>query len=91
MGEGLQLPSASAGQAEGDVRWRIAVACHSNPCPIPSHRYNADMGLAATNGNKFKMAEDAVHVLHYTLGPFKPWDYWTPYLITPSVIWVAFR
>lgn len=54
-------------------------------------RYNTDMGLAALDGNRFKVDVDTIHVLHYTLGPFKPWDFWTGFLITPTKIWVAFR
>jgi len=53
--------------------------------------YNADMGLMALDGNNFKVDPKSIHVLHYTLGPLKPWDFWSDLIIVPSKLWVGFR
>jgi hypothetical protein len=28
-----------------------------------------------------------LRVIHYTLGPLKPWDWWTAWLVKPVEIW----
>lgn len=34
--------------------------------------------------------ESELHVIHYTLGPLKPWDWWTSWLLKPVDIWQVF-
>ena len=31
--------------------------------------------------------ESKLHVIHYTLGPLKPWDWWTAWLVKPVDAW----
>jgi hypothetical protein len=31
--------------------------------------------------------ETELRVIHYTLGPLKPWDWWTAWLVKPVEIW----
>ena len=31
--------------------------------------------------------EKELRVIHYTLGPLKPWDWWTAWLVKPVEIW----
>jgi hypothetical protein len=31
--------------------------------------------------------EKELRVIHYTLGPLKPWDWWTAWLVKPVGIW----
>ncbi|KAL6552597.1 Inositol phosphorylceramide glucuronosyltransferase 1 [Orobanche hederae] len=55
--------------------------------PIPqmerlSTLYNADVGLYML-ANKWMVNEDKLHIIHYTLGPLKPWDWWTHWLVKP--------
>ncbi|KAI7997957.1 Inositol phosphorylceramide glucuronosyltransferase 1 [Camellia lanceoleosa] len=39
--------------------------------------YNADVGLYMLANKK------ELRVIHYTLGPLKPWDWWTSWLLKP--------
>lgn len=34
--------------------------------------------------------EKELCVIHYTLGPLKPWDWWTSWLLKPVDIWQVF-
>ncbi|EYU19884.1 hypothetical protein ABFS82_06G078600 [Erythranthe guttata] len=59
--------------------------------PIPqmerlSTLYNADVGLYML-ANKWMVNEDQLRVIHYTLGPLKPWDWWTHWLVKPVDVW----
>ncbi|XP_047327626.1 inositol phosphorylceramide glucuronosyltransferase 1-like isoform X2 [Impatiens glandulifera] len=53
--------------------------------------YNADVGLymlANKNLNfQWMVDESKLHVIHYTLGPLKPWDWWTSWLLKPVDVW----
>ncbi|KAI3458736.1 hypothetical protein Pfo_015399 [Paulownia fortunei] len=48
--------------------------------------YNADVGLYML-ANKWMVDEEELHVIHYTLGPLKPWDWWTHWLVKPVDVW----
>ncbi|KAL2600805.1 hypothetical protein AAZV13_10G132300 [Glycine max] len=55
--------------------------------PVPemerlSTLYNADVGLYML-ANKWMVDENELRVIHYTLGPLKPWDWWTSWLVKP--------
>ncbi|KAL3629085.1 Inositol phosphorylceramide glucuronosyltransferase 1 [Castilleja foliolosa] len=52
--------------------------------------YNADVGLYML-ANKWMVDEDKLHVIHYTLGPLKPWDWWTHWLVKPVDAWQKTR
>ncbi|XP_062184444.1 inositol phosphorylceramide glucuronosyltransferase 1-like isoform X2 [Phragmites australis] len=52
--------------------------------------YNADVGLYML-ANKWMVDEKELRVVHYTLGPLKPWDWWTAWLVKPVEIWQDFR
>ncbi|KAI3809321.1 hypothetical protein L1987_25292 [Smallanthus sonchifolius] len=52
--------------------------------------YNADVGLYLL-ANKWMVDEKELCVIHYTLGPFKPWDWWTSWLLKPVDIWQDVR
>ncbi|KAL0321952.1 UNVERIFIED_CONTAM: Inositol phosphorylceramide glucuronosyltransferase 1 [Sesamum calycinum] len=59
--------------------------------PIPqmerlSTLYNADVGLYML-ANKWMVDEAELRVIHYTLGPLKPWDWWTHWLVKPVDVW----
>ncbi|KAG6750706.1 hypothetical protein POTOM_045215 [Populus tomentosa] len=59
--------------------------------PVPdmerlSTLYNADVGLYML-ANKWMVDENELHVIHYTLGPLKPWDWWTSWLLKPVDVW----
>jgi len=41
--------------------------------------------------NKWPLPRDTLSVLHYTLGPLKPWQWWTPWLIDAADEWQAVR
>jgi len=34
--------------------------------------------------------EKELRVIHYTLGPLKPWDWWTSWLLKPIDVWQVF-
>ncbi|GMI84501.1 monocation-induced [Ca2+]i increases 1, INOSITOL PHOSPHORYLCERAMIDE GLUCURONOSYLTRANSFERASE 1 [Hibiscus trionum] len=52
--------------------------------------YNADVGLYVL-ANKWMVDESELRVIHYTLGPFKPWDWWTSWLLKPVDVWQNIR
>ncbi|KAL5990592.1 hypothetical protein ACLOJK_011494 [Asimina triloba] len=67
--------------------------------------YNADVGLyMLANKNtvadslmtnfkesRWMVDEKELRVIHYTLGPLKPWDWWTAWLLKPVDIWQIAR
>lgn len=66
-----------------------------NSRPVPqmerlSTLYNADVGLYML-ANKWMVDEKELHVIHYTLGPLKPWDWWTSWLLKPVDVWQDVR
>uniref|UniRef100_A0A2P2LMZ8 Hexosyltransferase n=1 Tax=Rhizophora mucronata TaxID=61149 RepID=A0A2P2LMZ8_RHIMU len=63
--------------------------------PVPdmerlSTLYNADVGLYML-ANKWMVDEAELCVIHYTLGPLKPWDWWTSWLLKPVEVWQNVR
>ncbi|GAB2211427.1 hypothetical protein Droror1_Dr00024740 [Drosera rotundifolia] len=63
--------------------------------PVPemqrlSTLYNADVGLYML-ANKWMVDEKELRVIHYTLGPLKPWDWWTAWLVKPVDLWQDIR
>ncbi|OAY67195.1 Inositol phosphorylceramide glucuronosyltransferase 1 [Ananas comosus] len=52
--------------------------------------YNADVGLYML-ANKWMVDENELRVIHYTLGPLKPWDWWTAWLLKPVEVWQTIR
>ncbi|CAM9000915.1 unnamed protein product [Rhodiola kirilowii] len=63
--------------------------------PIPnmerlSTLYNADVGLYML-ANKWMVNESELRIIHYTLGPLKPWDWWTAWLLKPVDVWQNVR
>uniref|UniRef100_A0A0D3FXZ4 Hexosyltransferase n=1 Tax=Oryza barthii TaxID=65489 RepID=A0A0D3FXZ4_9ORYZ len=52
--------------------------------------YNADVGLYML-ANKWMVDEKELRVIHYTLGPLKPWDWWTAWLVKPVGVWQDVR
>ncbi|KAK1415062.1 hypothetical protein QVD17_30832 [Tagetes erecta] len=63
--------------------------------PVPemerlSTLYNADVGLYML-ANKWMVDERELRVIHYTLGPLKPWDWWTSWLVKPVDVWQNIR
>ncbi|KAJ8770192.1 hypothetical protein K2173_011527 [Erythroxylum novogranatense] len=66
---------------------------HSRPVPEMerlSTLYNADVGLYML-ANKWMVDESELRVIHYTLGPLKPWDWWTSWLLKPVDVWQMVR
>ncbi|KAF8388225.1 hypothetical protein HHK36_026891 [Tetracentron sinense] len=66
-----------------------------NSRPVPemerlSTLYNADVGLYML-ANKWMVDEKELQVIHYTLGPLKPWDWWTAWLLKPVDVWQNVR
>lgn len=52
--------------------------------------YNADVGLFAL-ANKWMVDANELRVIHYTLGPLKPWDWYTAWLLEPVKMWQDIR
>ncbi|KMZ76370.1 putative glucuronosyltransferase PGSIP6 [Zostera marina] len=52
--------------------------------------YNADVGLYML-ANKWMVDEKDLRIIHYTLGPLKPWDWWTAWLLKPVDVWQNVR
>lgn len=51
---------------------------------------NADIGNYYAN-SRWVIPEDEMRVIHYTLGPLKPWIWWTNFLFDQNVKWTAVR
>ena len=51
-------------------------------------RYNADIGLYVLNSNRWLLDGD-LKLIHYTLGAFKPWDWWCGWLIEEQSRWAV--
>lgn len=52
--------------------------------------YNADVGLFAL-ANKWMVDASELRVIHYTLGPLKPWDWYAEWLLEPVKMWQDIR
>lgn len=52
-------------------------------------QYNADVGLFLLNSEKWNFSP--VSIVHFTLGPVKPWDWWSTWLIKPATTWQILR
>ncbi|KAK1260842.1 putative glucuronosyltransferase PGSIP6 [Acorus gramineus] len=81
---------ASAHVFDPTLSWDVV-----NSRPVPemerlSTLYNADVGLYML-ANKWMVEEKELRVIHYTLGPLKPWDWWTAWLLKPVDIWQNVR
>ena len=37
------------------------------------------------------LPRDSLRVLHFTLGPLKPWQWWAPWLVPAAAEWQAVR
>lgn len=46
--------------------------------------FNADLGLFIFNSGRWTLLESEIHILHYTLASFKPWDWWSSWIIGES-------
>lgn len=54
--------------------------------------WNADLGLYVLNSNRWMVPEDQLRVVHYTLAVFKPWDWWSSWIIAGTAAqWQAIR
>ena len=55
--------------------------------------YNADLGLFVLNKNKWPFDGDEVRVIHYTLGPIKPWQWFTLFTLGREAMepWLQYR
>ncbi|WVY94152.1 hypothetical protein V8G54_033240 [Vigna mungo] len=50
------------------------------------------LGLVAQiNDYPWMVDENELRVIHYTLGPLKPWDWWTSWLLKPVDVWQDVR
>lgn len=54
-------------------------------------RFNADIGLYVLNSNRWMIPEDKISVVHFTLGPIKPWQWWSSWVIKDVARWDAIR
>lgn len=46
-----------------------------------STMYNADLGLFIANSNRWMIPVDRIAVIHYTLGLFKPWQWYSSWIL----------
>lgn len=53
--------------------------------------YNADVGLYLFNSERWSIPESKLRVIHFTLGPIKPWNWWSSWLLKPGAQWQYFR
>ena len=43
------------------------------------------------NSHSWSMPREAIHVMHFTLGPIKPWHWWASWVAAESAAWQAVR
>ena len=73
--------------------------CHDEEKPPIKHMgripttYNADLGLFVLNHNRWPFEEDDIRVIHYTLGPVKPWKWWSLWALGQDAMepWIQHR
>lgn len=55
--------------------------------------YNADLGLFVLNHNRWPFDQDSIRVIHYTLGPIKPWQWWSLWALGQDALhpWIHAR
>ncbi|CAD7695590.1 unnamed protein product [Ostreobium quekettii] len=53
--------------------------------------FNADIGLYVMNSNRWMIPKENIYIIHFTLATFKPWNWWTPWIIKETKVWQAFR
>eukprot|EP00210_Caulerpa_lentillifera_P005197 g4966.t1 len=53
--------------------------------------YNADIGLYVLNSNRWMIPESQLKIIHYTLGPFKPWYWWASWIVKDLRVWQQYR
>jgi hypothetical protein len=46
--------------------------------------YNADLGLYVANSNRWMLPRESIGVLHYTLGTFKPWQWYSSWILSEN-------
>ena len=51
---------------------------------------NADIGSYYAN-SRWNMPREEIRIIHYTLGPVKPWIWWTNFLCDLNPIWTSVR
>ncbi|GMH36727.1 hypothetical protein BSKO_04600 [Bryopsis sp. KO-2023] len=54
-------------------------------------KYNADIGLYVINSNRWMIPEEDIRVVHFTLGPIKPWHWWASWIIKDIMMWKIYR
>lgn len=54
-------------------------------------KFNADIGLYVLNSNRWMIPENEIHIVHFTLGPIKPWQWWSSWVIKDVKRWDGYR
>lgn len=49
--------------------------------------FNADIGLFVVASNRWMLPRSSLYVMHFTLGPFKPWLWWSSWLVREDPTW----
>ena len=62
---------------------------HEEPLRLP-WKYNADIGMYYLN-SQWSIPESEIKIIHYTLGPLKPMQWWTYPLFDQNWIWNEYR
>lgn len=53
--------------------------------------YNADVGLYVLHSNKWVIPKEQIRIIHYSLGPVKPWQWWSSWVISNVNVWSELR
>lgn len=76
----------------------VQLCSGAQKCPIKHMgrlptTYNADLGLFVLNGNRWPFDQNSIRVIHYTLGPIKPWQWWSLWALGQDAIhpWIHAR
>eukprot|EP00201_Polytomella_parva_P011545 CAMPEP_0175073890 /NCGR_PEP_ID=MMETSP0052_2-20121109/20886_1 /TAXON_ID=51329 ORGANISM="Polytomella parva, Strain SAG 63-3" /NCGR_SAMPLE_ID=MMETSP0052_2 /ASSEMBLY_ACC=CAM_ASM_000194 /LENGTH=325 /DNA_ID=CAMNT_0016341895 /DNA_START=35 /DNA_END=1009 /DNA_ORIENTATION=+ len=53
--------------------------------------FNADVGLYVVGSNRWMIPRSSIYAIHFTLATFKPWIWWTGWLVKENPAWDAVR
>ncbi|KAL6776672.1 PGSIP6 [Auxenochlorella protothecoides x Auxenochlorella symbiontica] len=88
-GRGRLLSESWARPPPGNATGGAAARVRMGRLPT---EYNADLGLYVLNSNRWMVPEDELFVLHFTLSSFKPWNWWSSWIISGNMErWQALR
>ena len=77
----LFLPRAGKLLSQSASSWKDSKGRRLARLPT---EYNADLGLYVANSNRWMIPKDQLGIIHYTLATFKPWQWWSSWILSEN-------